>query len=98
MYYNVEDLRFLKPDGDFIFSPEGHLHFEVIKEQRLSDKDGFEALLELILSGFALIAVSNNQILITHTVDMSDSQLESINRLTIENKSYAVCILREDVA
>lgn len=102
MQYNVEALRFLNPDGEFIISPEGHHHAEVIREQKLSNKDGFEAMIELVCSGFALIAVCDNQIFISHSIDLSDAQIASINQLKQHlkegNKSFQVCILQEDVA
>lgn len=98
----IESLRFLNPTGEFISSPEGHLHQEVIRELNLSDKDGFEAFSELILSGFAVVIVCNDEIMISHMLDLNKLQITAIENLKDQMKSkginYQLTSIQEDVA
>lgn len=98
MQYKIEDLRFISPNGDFIFSPEGHMHIDVIHEQNLSNKDGFDAIIDLALSGYVLIAVFNDQILVSHTVCLNDLQKVAVQQLKDNNESFQVTVMQENVA
>lgn len=98
MHIKAEELRFIAPDGNIIASPEMHQHIDVIKEMNLSSKEGFEAILELILAGYAVIAVIPNKILISHTVTLTVHQENAVSSLRERYATYVVSVLREDVA
>ena len=80
-----ETLRFLNPNGDVILSKERHFHEELIKEDKLSDLSGFEAILDICQKGFAILCpeVCQNGFTLTvsHVVALTNNQLQSMKVL-----------------
>ena len=92
---NPEELRFISPYGEIISSPEGHVHAVVIAEKNLSKKTGFEAIIDVIQKGYAIIASIKNELMITHTCELTASQRKAISSLETALPTYKVSIMQD---
>lgn len=93
----AEELRFISPTGDIISSPEGHVHALVVEEKKLSLKTGFEGLLDVINKGYLIIASLKEEIMITHTKDLTDSQTDAISELEATFPNYKISLSKEEM-
>ena len=63
--------------------------------KKLSKKTGFEAIIDVIQKGYAIIASIKNELMITHTCELTASQRKAISSLETALPTYKVSIMQD---
>lgn len=75
-------LRFMHPSGDIYLSKENHIHSDLLKEDNLSDKEGFDGLLDLVQRGYALLSpLQGDVLMVSHMKLLTEAQNVTVKLL-----------------